>query len=79
MKIKMIRNLVLALIIISGFSCRGDKRCIRGDGNYIVEHRTVTDDIYGVEMDGSFQVYIINDSSQRIIIDADSNLISHIS
>ena len=76
--IKHVVPVIIVIVLMSSFSsCK--RRCIEGDGYYVVQSRHVSGDIYGVELDGSFNVYVTKDSVQSIEVDADSNLLPYIS
>ena len=71
--------IVLMVIMVSGLlSCEGYKNCIKGDGVYVTEMRVVNESFDGVEVEGSFNVYIKKDTIVSIEIDADENLLPNI-
>ena len=74
-----LKSIAIGLVIITFSSCGdGFRNCIKGDGHYISETRIISEPFIGVELDGSFNVYINSDTVQSVIVDADSNIIPYI-
>ncbi len=67
----------LALILFST-SCEKWK-CIEGDNNIVSEYRTVNLNFHSVEVNGDFDVDIIQDTVYDIYIEADKNIMALIS
>lgn len=62
----------LAVILLS--SCGKNGPCIKGDGNVITETRTVAS-FNKIELDGSSDIYITQDSVQSLVIEAEENIL----
>ncbi|HSU27681.1 MAG TPA: head GIN domain-containing protein [Chitinophagaceae bacterium] len=67
----------LLAILIFNSSCNWMGKKLRGDGNIKTEKR-VAGSFNGIEVSGSFDIYIRQDSFQAIIVEADQNLMEHI-
>jgi len=78
MKTSNIYKILLAIAVITNFSCNKFDNCIKGDGNYITETRIVSGSFSGIEMDGSFNVFVTKDTVTYIEVEADSNLMPFI-
>ena len=70
----------MAVLLLIQYSC-GDYffDCLRGNGNVITEERVAEEDIYGVILEGSYDVEVIIDDDQKIVIEWDDNLIPYVS
>ena len=75
-KLFFIPVLVAGILLI--FSCDPDRRCLDGNGNYITEVRNIVGTFSGIEMDGSFNVYVKKDSIASVEVDADQNIQKYI-
>jgi len=74
-----IRNILLAALVISVFiSCEPwDMNCKRGNGVIKTEERTTTE-FSGIEVNGSFVVYVDSSSETSVMVEADENLLDYI-
>jgi hypothetical protein len=69
-------SVVAAAIMLSVSGCRF-LHCIEGNEMVTSEHRP-TSNFSGIVSEGSFKVYIIQDSVNEIIVEAESNLLPYI-
>jgi hypothetical protein len=75
---RIMAMLAVVLIAASLNSCHKMLNCLHGNGNPIIEERTVGD-FYMVTSNGSFDVYVFPSTRHRVEVDAESNLIDYIS
>jgi len=78
MKSKLYFKPAILLFAIMLVSCDGFRNCIKGDGNIASETRIVEGNFHGVEVDGSFEVFIRKSTETNIRIEADSNILPYV-
>ncbi len=71
--------IIPGVILIISFSSCERYNCIEGNNVYASETRPLTNNFSGVELDGSFNVFIEHDSLTSVIVEGDENLLRYIS
>jgi hypothetical protein len=78
MKNQFISLLTVCAAVVALVSCDGVGGCIKGNGKNAIEKRAIDGNISGIEMNGSFDVYVTKDTATVVEIEADSNLLPFI-
>jgi len=73
---KLIFTLV-ALILFS--SCDGGINFVKGSGNVVIDTRNITQEFAGVAVSGGIEVVVVQSDATSVVVEADDNLINHIS
>ncbi len=69
----IVKGLFLLAVIL--FSSCEYRNCIDGNGNYVIEPRTVTGTFVGIELEGSYNVFVSRDTVVSIEVEADENVL----
>lgn len=70
-------TLILALLAFSIVAISSPAKRVKGSGNVIKETRNVTG-FHSIDVGGAFEIELIKSTSEKVVIEADDNIMPHI-